>query len=54
MKLKPSEVLLLLLVLGMTSRGRGGGIRMGNWRPEPGPDALPVVPLPPNPLEQAD
>lgn len=53
MKLKPAELLVLVLLL---SRARGGarGARMGNWVPEPGPDALPVVPLPPNPLEQAD
>jgi len=51
-KLKPGELLLLLLVLRMVSSGRGA--RAGNWLPEPGPDALPVVPLPPNPLEQAD
>lgn len=53
MKLKPGELLLLLLLLSR-GRGRARGVSMGNWVPEPGIDPLPVVPLPPNPLEPAD
>lgn len=53
MKLKPEALLLLLLVL---SRGRGRAQApsqgMGNWKPPPGTDPLPVIPLPTNPLEQ--
>lgn len=54
MKLKGAELLVVLLLLSRMGRGRAAA---APFNPEPGPDALPVVPLPPNPLDpnnQAD
>jgi hypothetical protein len=53
-KLKGAELLVLLVLL---SRRRSGSVPQGGdrtWVPPPGPDGLnvPVIPLPPNPLEQ--
>lgn len=54
MKLRGSELLVLIFLL---SRARRGRVSTEPFNPEPGPDPLPVVPLPPNPLDpnnQAD
>lgn len=53
MKLNQVELLLLLLLLnrGRRSAASGGGAG-GAWPPAPDGYNIPVVPLPPNPLEK--
>lgn len=47
MKLKGVELLVLLVLLSK-ARTQGGG----RWVAPPGEEPLPIIPLPPNPLQK--